>query len=155
MWKSKSNNRDVLYCLMQWVSNQIYFIINRSTESYEGCVSYGSDIVAFDEETVATAALFFMLVVMRSSWKYPIGYVLIDKISSTNLVWLISKALGLCCEKGLNVRSVPFDGTGANFSAMTSLGCMLGRTAKNICGKFSFGNYHWDIYFTPGVSHIW
>ena len=85
-----------------------------------------------------------MLVGMRSSWKYAIGYVLSDKITSNNLVCLISKALRLCYEKGIYVRSVTCDGTGTNFSAMSSLGCTLGRTAENICGKFSFDNYDWD-----------
>ena len=81
------------------IKSNIFY--NKSTGSYEGFVSYGSDIVAFGEETVATESLVFMLVGMRSSWKYPIGYVLIDKITSNNLdVCLISKALRLCYEKG-------------------------------------------------------
>ena len=129
--ESKSNNRycTLLFDAMSIKSNIFY---NKSTGSYEGFVSYGSDIVAFDEETVATESLVFMLVGMRSSWKYPIDYVLIDKITSNNLVCLISKALRLCYEKGTYVRSVTCEGTGTNFSAMSSLGCMLGRTAENI-----------------------
>ena len=127
MCESDFNKRDcsLLFDAMSIKSNVFY---NKSTGSYEGFISYGTDIIAFNEDTVATEALLFMLVGMRSNWKYPIGYVLIEKISSENLTCLVSKALRLSNERNIKVRSVTCDGTSTNFSAMTSLGCKIGRT---------------------------
>ena len=64
----------------------LYFVMRcRVTDSYDGFVNYGEDIIAFDEDIVATEALVFMLVGLGSSWKYPIGYVLTYKINASNL----------------------------------------------------------------------
>ena len=59
--------------------------------------------------------LMFMLVNLRASWKYPIGYVLIDKTNSDDLYCLVSRALDLCIKYDLNVRTVTCDGTSTNF----------------------------------------
>ena len=65
------------------IKSLVYY--NKAIDAIEGFVSYGKDIVALDEEAVAKEALFFMLVGIRRSWKYPVGYVLIDGIKSDSI----------------------------------------------------------------------
>ena len=85
-------------------------------------VNYGKDIVA-------TEALVFMLVGLRSTWKYPIGYVLSDKISASNLHCLISRALDHASKHDLDVHSVTLDGAAFNLGAMQIFGYKLGYSA--------------------------
>ena len=87
-------------------------IFNKSKGCYEGFVDLGENIVACGEDdTVATEALIFMISALQSYWKYPIGYVLIDKINADNLYCLISRALQLSLDNNLKVRTVTCDGT--------------------------------------------
>ena len=65
-------------------------IFNKSKGCYQGFVVLGENIVACGEDdTVATEALIFMISALQSYWKYPIGYVLIDKINADNLYCLL------------------------------------------------------------------
>ena len=98
--------------------------------------SFSEDILACDQDRIATEALVFMLVSMRGSWKYPIGYVLIDKISADNLHCLVSRALELCVYHGFKVRTVTCDGTSTNFSVIRQFGCNLGNSLEDISGIF-------------------
>ena len=100
----------LLFDAMTIRSNVFY---KKLTGSFDGFVSYGENVVTCDENKVATEV--FMLVNLRASWKYPIGYVLIDKTNSDDLYCLVSRALDLCIKYDLNVRTVTCDGTSTNF----------------------------------------
>ena len=66
-----------------------------------------------------------MLVSLRKSWKYPIGYVLINKVDATTLHSLLSQALRLSIKHKLKVYLITMDGTITNFAAMELFGCKL------------------------------
>ena len=93
-----------------------------------------------------------MLVGLRKHWKYPIGYVLSNKIDADNLSCLISKALHLSFEHKIKVRAVTMDGTSVNFRAMKLLGCNIGTTSDNLDGLFTFDDN--DVYFFPDPPHM-
>ena len=143
-------------------------ILNKSKGCYEGFVDLGENIVACGEDdTVATEALIFMISALQSYWKYPIGYVLIDKINADNLYCLISRALQLSLDNNLKVRTVTCDstavtcdgtavtcdGTATNFKSMKLLGCKIGENLNEIVGTFTFPGYSYDIFFTPDACH--
>jgi hypothetical protein len=75
------------------------------------------------DDTIASEALIFMLKALRSHWKYPIGYVLIDKIDAETLKCLVEKVFDLAVASKIKIRSVTCDGTATNFSTMKKLGC--------------------------------
>ena len=128
-------------------------VYNPSTGNYEGFSDYGNNISAFDPNIIATEALVFMLVGLRGHWKCPIGYVLCEKISTTNLVCLLTKAINLCIQHGIDVHSVTCDGAFSNFSAMKSLGCSFDKV-ENMKTHFNIESYDKVIYFIPDPCHM-
>ena len=128
-------------------------IYNKTTGSFEGFVDFGCDIISDDENSVATEALVFMLVSLRKNWKYPIGYVLINKIDATNLHSLLSQALQYSVENNLKVYSITMDGTSTNLAAMKLFGCKL-YDSGDVDGKFQFPGYSHDMFFIPGACHM-
>ena len=141
-----------LVCDGMAIRNNI--IYNKKTGQYIGFIDYGGNIVIDDEDTEAKEALVFMLVSLRKSWKYPVGYVLIDKINAINLNSLLSEALQRGLEHSLKIRNVTMDGTSTNFSAMRMFGCQLGKSLELIDGQFSFEGYGYPLYFTPDPAHM-
>ena len=79
-------------------------IYNKETVCFEGFVNYGNDIIVDDENEIAADALVFMLVSLKNSWKYPIGYVLINGIDATNSHSLLSQALKYSVTMMVQVR---------------------------------------------------
>ena len=67
-----------------------------------------------------------MLVGLKGHWKYPVGYVSCDKITSENLKCLISKN----GKRDINIHSVTIDGTTANINAMKLFGCKFGNSPR-------------------------
>ena len=78
-------------------------IYNKRTGRYLGYIDLGGSILVDDEDTEAKEALVFMLVSLRKSWKYPIGYVLIDKINAGTLNSLLSEALRQSLEHSIKI----------------------------------------------------
>ena len=108
-------------------------MIIKSKGCYEGFVDLGGNIVACGEDdAVVTEALIFMISVLQSYWKFPIGYVLIDKINADDLYCLISRALQLSVDNNLKVRTVTCEGTATNFKSMRLFGCKIGENLKEI-----------------------
>ena len=83
---------------------------------------------------------------LQSYWKYPIGYVLIDKINADDLYRLITRALQLPLDNNLKVRTVTCEATATNFKSMKLLGCKLGENLNEIDGTFTFPGYSYDIF---------
>ena len=78
-------------------------------------------------------------------------YVLIDKCNADTLSTLVSHALTLLEEHGLNVRCVTCDGTTTNLSTMTRLGCKIGNTLDDLDGTFELNGR--KCYFSPDPPH--
>ena len=124
---------------------------NKGTNRYLGYIDLGTNILVDAEDKEATEALVFMLVSLRKSWKYPIGYVLIDKINAGTLNSLLSKAQRQGLEHNIKIRNVT---TTTNFSAMRVFGCKLGRSLTLIDGQFHFEGYDYHIPAKcPGGIH--
>ena len=70
----------------------------------------------------------FMLVGLRTNWKYAAGYVICDKTNADNLYSLLLQAFRLASSHDLKVRSVIWDGTRTNFKVMKLLGCDIGTS---------------------------
>ena len=66
-------------------------VFNKEDGCYQGFPNYGPG----SPNEVASEALVFMLVGLHTYWKYPVGYVLCDKINADNLYCLIAQALTL------------------------------------------------------------
>ena len=100
------NNADCCFIFDGMAIRQCTIYIKKKGR-YEGFVDLGEDILPCeeDDDTVAKEALIFMITALRSHWKYPIGYVLIDKIDGDTLYSLINRALKLAFDHGLKVKT--------------------------------------------------
>ena len=119
-------------------------IMDMLTGRYIGFVELGEGICINedDEETVATEALIFMLVSLRFHWKYPIGYVFIDKLTADQQKSLVTNAMELSEEHGLHVKAVTCDGTSTNLATMRKMGCKIGKTLDTLDGSFEVKGAH-------------
>lgn len=73
----------------------------------------------------AKEALVFLLMSLKAVWKFPIGYFLKHRTTSSILTELIKTALILTAEAGIRVRSITCDGDSTNCSALLNLGCNI------------------------------
>ena len=153
MITNDANNADC-FLLCDGMSIKKFIILNRVTGSYDGFVNLGSGIVTDDEDAEASEALVFMIVSLRFNWKYPCGYVLVDKINATDLHSLLANALRLGTKHSLAIRGITMDGTTTNFSAMKKFGCKFGKSLELINGEFSFEGYDYSLLFYPDPSHM-
>ena len=111
---SDAKNADcALSCDGMCIKNGV--IYNKRTGDYLGFIDLGPNIPVEDEDEEAKEALVFMLTSLRSNWKYPIGYVLINKIKGTTLHGLLSQALCLGLEHNLKIRVITMDGSYGRF----------------------------------------
>ena len=122
---------------------------NPTEGQIEGFVDLGEGIEYGDDDTIASEALIFMLKALRSHWKYPIGYVLIDKIDAETLKCLVEKVFNLAVASKIKIRCVTCDGTATNFSTMKKLGCKIG---DNLDGTFTRDGE--TCYFIPDMCHM-
>ena len=122
-------------------------------DQYSGFVNYGA-IPVEDPDTLATEALVFLLVGMRSHWKCPIGYFLCDKMTADVQAKLVTMALELAADKGLRVWSVTSDGTSVNISMFRNLGCKFGTTYSCFKSKFKHPSQEYDVYVILDPCHM-
>lgn len=73
----------------------------------------------------AKEALVFLLVGLKGTWKWPIGYFLKCKTNSSVLAKLIKVALILTSEANVKVRAITCDGESTNCGALRELGCNI------------------------------
>ena len=146
-------NKDCCF-MFDGMSIKQSIIFRKDKGRFEGFVDLGEGIVKCDEDddTVAKEALIFLVKAMRAQWKYPIGYVLIDKIDADTLSSLVTRALSLLFEHDMKVKTVTCDGTTTNIASMKNLGCKVGKTLESIDGSFVFeGN---TVQFIPDPPHM-
>ena len=122
-------------------------------DAYVGFVNYG-DVLPELSDILASEALVFVLVGLRSHWKCPIAYFLIDKISATNQAQLLLKALVLTTEIGLKVWCLTSDGTSSNLSTFRLLGCLLSLTYESITAKFKHPTLDHDVFCVLDPCHM-
>lgn len=119
---------------------------------FSGFCDYGG-IVAEDSETLCSEALVFLLVPLTfSTFQYPVGYFLVDKVNSRIQTELVKSILELTATKGLRIRNITSDGAAANQTMFGLLGCMLDANTP----KPFFQHPHMDhrVYATLDICHM-
>ena len=93
---------------------------------YYGYVDLGMETKreSEDEKDEARNALVFMGVSLKSHWKIPLGYFLINSLSASERSRLLKKCLELIKETGAMCRSLTFDGAAVNMSMVKELGAL-------------------------------
>lgn len=64
-----------------------------TSEQFVGLCEYGNGLSIEAADTKATEVLVFMLVSLRGTWKWPVGYVFVNKITAAVQIELIKTAL--------------------------------------------------------------
>ena len=106
---------------------------DQGKDSYVGFVDYGDTLSEFGLPNVlASEALAFALVGLRSHWKCPIANFLLDKTSATIQAELLLKALVTTAESGLKVWCLTSDGASSNIATFKLLGRIFGLTCIRI-----------------------
>jgi hypothetical protein len=123
-----------------------------SNNKYSGFVDYGHSLEA--PEVIASEALVFLLVGLRSHWKQPIGYFLTDKASAVTQSSLINTALTKASAAGLKVWCVTSDGTSTNISTYKILGCTFGDSYDSISTKFKHPVTGEDVFVILDACHM-
>ena len=95
-----------------------------------------------------------MLVSFRGHCKYPVRYVLIDKVKALDLNCLLSRIYDVCAGNNINVRCITMDGAAVNFISMKLFIGKLGHSLEKINGGFTYDGYHYKLYFIPDSPPI-
>lgn len=121
---------------------------------FVGLCEYGNGVSIEPVETEATEALVFMLVSLRGTWKWPVGYFFINKITTSILAELVKTALILSQQSGIRIWSITCDGAHVNYSTMNLLGCNLFTTNYcNLKTTFKHPSSDYDVHFVPDACH--
>jgi hypothetical protein len=123
-----------------------------SNNKYSGFVDYGYSLEA--PQVIASEAVVFLLVGLRSHWKQPIGYFLTDKASAATQSSLINTALTKASAAGLKVWCVTSDGTSTNISTYKILGCTFGDSYDSISTKFKHPVTGEDVFVILDACHM-
>ena len=93
-------------------------------KSYVGFIDMGTNV---DDDClpVAKEALVFLAVSITDRWKIPVGYFLIDGLNGSERANLVSNCISKLYEVQTDIVSLTFDGSGANLSMASVLGCTL------------------------------
>lgn len=121
-------------------------IYDSNSDKFLGYCDYGN-IKVESQETEATEALVFMLVCLNGKWKFPIGYFLQAKSTASVQAGLVQTAITMATDVGIRVWSVTCDGTSANLSTMTQLGCKIKGSYSEIVEWFSVPGVDRKVYF--------
>lgn len=92
------------------------------TSQYIGFTSLGSEF-GIDDDRLATEALVFMAVGITGSWKCPVAYFLTNGVSATIQSQLVTHAIELLEEAGVEVKALTLDGHKTNISMLRKCGC--------------------------------
>lgn len=119
-----------------------------------GLCDYGNGISIEHMENEATEVLVFMLVSLRGTWKWPVGYFFVNKITSAIQAELVKTALILSHQSDIRVWSVTCDGAHVNYSTMHLLGCNLYTTNYyELKSTFKHPSSDYDVHFVPDACH--
>lgn len=126
---------------------------NTAKEMFGYC-NYGGNFAVQKAEEETSEVLVFMLVSMKGTFKWPVGYFLIKGIDARTLAELIQACLSIAHDNGINVRSITCDGASTNYCAIELLGAPLNTESYD-----SIKNYilhpitHAKVFVYPDPVH--
>jgi len=112
-------------------------IYDSVSDKFLGYCDYGNIKI----ESQETEALVFMLVCLNGKWKFPIGYFLQAKSTALVQAGLVQTAI-------IMATDVTCDGTSANLSTMTQLGCILKGSYSEMVESFSVPGVDRKVFYT-------
>ena len=114
-----ANNPNMSDCalIMDAMAIRMQDIYDKTNSKFSDFVDYGWFIPEHSED-LASEALGFLLVGLRSHWKTPIGYFLTNKTNAIIQTLLVKFALSLVADYGFRVWSLTCDGTTNNFGTL-------------------------------------
>lgn len=122
----KQNPSRKLLCALSFDEMAIRKHVDFDGKNCIGFVDCGNNI---NSGQLAKEALVFMLTAINGSWKIPIGYYLIEGISSNQKANLVKICIETVHDKcGVEIISLTFDGCPTNFAMATLLGFRLQDT---------------------------
>lgn len=125
MFKNKKDPSKKVLCSLCFDEMALRRCIEWDGKKYSGFVNCGQKTDESDNLPVAKETLVFMLTCLNGSWKFPIGYFLVDGVTAEQKAELVKLCIDLVSECGIDIVSVTFDGCPANFSMAKILGCQI------------------------------
>ena len=153
--RQSEENVDMSECalILDGMSIRKQILYCQRLAKYVGFTDYGN-LVPEGAETPASEALVFMLVGLKSKWKCPIGYFLIDKADAETQASLVKQCLSMASDNSLSIRSVTCDGTNTNFKTLKLLGCVLGTVFDAFVPTFKHPSRDYLVYGVPDACHM-
>ena len=105
------------------------------------------------DDKLASESLAFLVVGLKSFFKIPFGYFLIDKINAERQAILVKDALYILGMAGFNVHAVVCDGSYTNQATATALGCSLRVNNIDTTFKNSFESDS-EVLFMFDACHL-
>ena len=99
-------------------------VYDKKNGTYAGFVDCGN-FLPTSEDSLATEALVFMAVGLTNRWKFPVAYFLTDHLSGAVQAEIVKQLICVLTEAGMVVHGVVCDGSYANQSMATLLGCSM------------------------------
>ena len=120
--------------------------------NFSGFCDYGG-IVAEDTDSLCLEALVFLLIPLVSNkMYYPVGYFLVDKITSRVQAELVKTVLQLTASEGLKIRNITCDGAASNQRMLSLLGCIIDPFDPK--SYFEHPTQPHKVYATLDVCHM-
>jgi hypothetical protein len=115
---------DPLLCSLMFDEMSIRKHVEWDGKQFRGYVDVGTGL---DDDSIpeASEALVFMVVAVKSNWKVPCGYFLINGLSGEERKNLVKDCLCKLHEVGVKIVSLTFDGPSCNLSMAKHLGANL------------------------------
>ena len=153
--RQSEENVDMSECalILDGMSIRKQILYCQRLAKYVGFTDYGN-LVPEGAETPASEALVFMLVGLKSRWKCPVGYFLIDKTDAETQASLVKQCLSLASDNGLSIRSVTCDGTNTNVKTLKLLGCKFGKDFDAFVPTFKHPSRDYLVYGIPDACHM-
>jgi hypothetical protein len=121
------------------------------TKRYYGYVNHGFEKVS-DSSEIATDAIVVLLVGINKIFKVPIGYFFVKGTTAVQKSRLVTEALSLVHETGVEVKSLTCDGVKANLAMAEELGCCL--DPENLQTSFLDPSTGQNIAFFADPCHM-
>ncbi|XP_065211605.1 uncharacterized protein LOC135843273 [Planococcus citri] len=121
-----------------------------------GAVNLGSNMVIdADTEDIPKAknALVFMVVSLKTKFKVPVGYFLIDGMTGKERAHLLNMCLEMLHDANTHVMSVTFDGAYVNFTMCEELGANFKHGTPQFKPYFPHPVTKKPVYVYPDPSH--
>jgi hypothetical protein len=144
--KASSSNKKIV-CSLVFDEMAIRQHVEYDGRDYFGFVAMGG-CLNVSQTDIAKEALVFMVVAINDTWKIPVGYFLIQSITSDQKATLVTQCVDLILQCGMLVANITSDGCPANFTMAKKLGCCFDINNINT----SCDAYGADIL--PDPSHM-